>query len=70
MGLQVLIDLRENDWAQCKRRRRGETGEGRGEGGGEWEREEGRRLRGTQGPWRLASVPSSLFAQHNGMSAL
>lgn len=39
----------------------------RGEEGGE--REEGRQLRGT-GPWRLASVSSSLFAQHNGMSAL
>lgn len=59
MGLQVLIDLGENGWAQCERGRRGEGGE---------EREEGGQLRGTQGPWRLTSVSSSLFAQRNGMS--
>lgn len=47
-----------------RRERGGEREEGREE------RDEGTWLRGTQGPRRLASVPSSLFAQHNGMSAL
>lgn len=32
--------------------------------------EKGGQLRGTQGPWKLTSISSSLLAQRNGMSAL